>query len=215
MATFSILMYFLVGVESREVIYSLVNLDGPAIMEYSVSETGVGVIECGLLCMSTYGCNLFHYESKNCYILNSPGLSSVNITTFYGSENWRENCSIPDYPLFGGKFCIKIFPVEQNWTTANITCTENGGQLLRMKSDDFFLKKEVLIKADGGNRYWIDGNDLETEGDWRWGHGSDQWQPGNPSNFEDNEHCLTLRKFMQFNDGTCSTRWTFICEKEM
>ncbi|KAK6175042.1 hypothetical protein SNE40_013583 [Patella caerulea] len=190
-------------------------------MEYSVSVTGVVVTECGRLCMSIRGCNLFHYESSTCYILNSPATGSINITTMFGLENWRESCNVTDYPLFGGQFCIKTFDDQQNWATAKNTCSQNGGQLLTMKSDDFFLKQEVLkriIPEISDRRYWLGGNDKATEGDWRWNDGSSilldphYWTPDNPSNSGGKEDCIELR-YLHFNDQDCAYQKKFICEK--
>ncbi|KAK6188534.1 hypothetical protein SNE40_004692 [Patella caerulea] len=132
-----------------------------------------------------------------------------------------ESCDIEEYPLFGGKFCMRFFSVYKTWQEAQEVCTQDGGQLLSMKSDDFFLKKEVLAKIDQGRKYWIGGNKLGTEGIWRWSNGSkienNQWLPNQPlNNFlagvggcmhfnQDNVHL--------FGETFCGVILWFVCEK--
>ncbi|KAK6175130.1 hypothetical protein SNE40_013653 [Patella caerulea] len=185
-------------------------------MDYTFSIKGVTDIVCGERCTSTPDCELFHYDSNTCYILNYPGIGSIHITTFYGSENWTGGCSVDGYPLYGGRFCMRMFKTRKNWYNANDTCNQDGGQLLIMKSEDFFLKKEVIDQYGGGHLYWIGGTDIETEGDWIWNDGSpirsNQWEAGNPSNSHYAEHCLEFGPLM-LNDNSCLTPAFFICEK--
>ncbi|KAK6175131.1 hypothetical protein SNE40_013654 [Patella caerulea] len=185
-------------------------------MDYTFSIKGVTDIVCGARCTSTPYCKSFHYDLNTCYILNYPGIGSVNITSFYGSENWTDSCSVDGYPLYGGRFCMKMFKTNKIWSKANKTCNQDGAKLLIMKSEDFFLKKEVIDQHGGGHHYWIGGNDLEKEGDWIWNDGSplqsNQWEAGNPSNLYDAEHCLEFGP-LRFNDQQCFKPVFFICEK--
>ncbi|KAK6174928.1 hypothetical protein SNE40_013485 [Patella caerulea] len=187
-------------------------------MNYTVSlpMEKVPSSKCGQLCTSTAGCKMFHYDYKSCFILQYPGTGSVNVTTFWGAENWRDGCKVMEYPVFGGKYCLRIVNDKRTWTDAKANCSQDGGQLLTMKSEDFYLKHAVLRESFEETPYWIGGNDLVTEGDWRWNDGSEVeawlWLQDGPSNTYKNEHCLEVTAAI-FNDYNCNAIRKFVCEK--
>lgn len=67
---------------------------------------------------------------------------------------------------------------------------------------------------------WLGGSDKDIEGAWVWSNEcrfKDQvfsfWAQTQPDNYNDNEHCLTLRtQDSQWNDADCTHERNFVCE---
>ena len=65
--------------------------------------------------------------------------------------------------------------------------------------------------------YWIGGNDILIEGEWRWQSNGTAinptyWGPGEPSDTLGNEHCIEY-KGTRWNDDVCNDVQKYICEK--
>ena len=68
---------------------------------------------------------------------------------------------------------------------------------------------------------WIGADDLETQGTWVWGDGTDfdfeHWKTGQPDNHAGQEHCLNMWKTTEvigdkWNDVICSRPNPFMCK---
>ena len=83
---------------------------------------------------------------------------------------------------------------------------------------------QISIWAGGDGVYWSGLTDRENEGDFVWGSGrqlsgdlSDNWAPGQPDNFN-NEDCATAQfsagsPSTLLNDLSCDREQNFICQK--
>lgn len=68
---------------------------------------------------------------------------------------------------------------------------------------------------------WIGGNDIETEGQFVWGHSKTpftymNWDPDNPNDYEHEikiRDCVDIFYNGQWNDRLCDALANFICEK--
>jgi len=70
---------------------------------------------------------------------------------------------------------------------------------------------------------WIDGNDLQVEGEWQWtdtqqsidGEVYTNWFPGEPNSIHvQGEDCMDLlhHENYNWNDNVCSYQQSFLCE---
>ena len=83
---------------------------------------------------------------------------------------------------------------------------------------------QISIWAGGDGVYWSGLTDRQNEGDFVWESGrqlsddlSDNWAPGQPDNF-DNEDCVTAQfssgnQNMLLNDLQCGSEQNFLCQK--
>ncbi|BFZ21794.1 hypothetical protein BsWGS_24833 [Bradybaena similaris] len=75
-----------------------------------------------------------------------------------------------------------------------------------------------VLKKNLSDSVWTGGNDILSEGVWRWGNTPigpyTAWYGDNPSSNDGNEHCLELRRDGNFlwNDNNCNARHYFVCE---
>lgn len=124
-----------------------------------------------------------------------------------------------------GKVFIKIgskyYYIEQNervnWFAAVHKCLGLGSHLASIQSQDEM--SALLPHLQTSMNYWIDFNDLATEGNFlSIANGLApvffNWHRGNPSNSNGNEHCGELHHYIQFlmNDNLCSKHQLYICE---
>jgi hypothetical protein len=66
--------------------------------------------------------------------------------------------------------------------------------------------------------YWVGGNDLMNEGEWKWVStnediGYKNWLTGEPNNLVQNENCMDLRSIPGWNDERCDRSQLYICEQ--
>lgn len=124
-----------------------------------------------------------------------------------------------------GKVFIKIgskyYYIERNekvnWFAAVQKCLALGSHLASLQSQDEM--NALLPHLQTSMNYWIDLNDLATEGNFlSIANGLApkflNWTKGNPSNSNGNEHCGELHYYIQFlmNDNVCSKHQMYICE---
>ena len=134
-----------------------------------------------------------------------------------------------------GNNCYKFFMENMNWANAESHCTEQGGHLASVHSDQ---ENEFILGLSSSEQFWIGGNDEEVEGEWVWSDGSDFsysfWKRGQPNNWESNEgsgdyyyyylyedddnldykvDCLLFNEHNNsWNDGGCNVDRHFVCQ---
>jgi len=118
--------------------------------------------------------------------------------------------------------CFELVNVAADWRTANSTCFERGGHLARpLSASDTQVIEDMLNSHPVSRDYWIDANDMNTEGQWRWTDGTPvgyvNWRPGRPiiSPRHFSRDCAELhRNFKwQWNDKDCVDRKNyFMCQ---
>ncbi|XP_023032440.1 C-type lectin 37Db [Drosophila willistoni] len=130
--------------------------------------------------------------------------------------------STKEIPKNFAKLGSKYYYIERfhllNWFAALHTCRQMGGHLASPQNQE---ELNELRKALPTNRaYWIDINDLSSEGEYMSETSGMrapflQWSPGEPNNYESKEHCVELRMLkndQSMNDNVCVFKLYFICE---
>ncbi|XP_063406072.1 perlucin-like protein [Mytilus trossulus] len=127
-----------------------------------------------------------------------------------------------------GNGCYMFTPDgTKHWTYAKTFCNGIGGYLaiIETSEEDELLKSHVAI-IDPYKDYWIGGSDLATEGVFIWENTSatvnlptstlfQGWEPGQPDNNDENQHCMMLayQRNFNWNDAKCDYPRDFVCEK--
>lgn len=124
-----------------------------------------------------------------------------------------------------GDSCYHFSHDTETWMDALIACEKLYGSTLveiENANENNFLLSEVNTL---GSRYWIGGNDLRVEGEWKWQTTNNAityatWCPGNPSNSRGDENCLEIVDCdgsgplkSLWNDLQCHSFQKYICEK--
>ncbi|XP_073828773.1 lectin subunit alpha-like [Musca autumnalis] len=112
-----------------------------------------------------------------------------------------------------------------NWFEAYQSCSERNMNLVVLDSSE---KTEALTKElekyFGSNHpnIWIGGHDNQKTGEFVWISSNKlftytNWAPRQPDNKSGTEHCALLWNHhnYQWNDGDCSYKMLYVCEKEM
>ncbi|TKR82374.1 hypothetical protein L596_016111 [Steinernema carpocapsae] len=90
-----------------------------------------------------------------------------------------------------GSKCFQFLSHAQEWSQAQETCTELGGNLVSIP--DGLENNQIAEQAyavfgrkNASGNFWSGGNDLATHGKWSWidgsGFGFANWAPGQPGN---------------------------------
>ncbi|KAI5102875.1 C-type lectin domain family 4 member M, partial [Silurus meridionalis] len=105
---------------------------------------------------------------------------------------------------------------KKSWNEARQECKKNGADLVIIKTKE---KQDFLLKQVGNDKAWIGLNDRNTEGTWKWVDdtlvNTGFWSPGEP-NDSGNEDCAEIWGFagkQGWNDGKCTSKSKWICEK--
>ena len=105
---------------------------------------------------------------------------------------------------------------NKTWFEARDDCEALGGFLVTANTLDE-LTAALAVTSDPDGRYWIGGNDLETEGVFTWHSGERQtidgtmWKVGHPDNNSGGQHCVESY-LRELNDRECYTNRIFVCE---
>ena len=106
--------------------------------------------------------------------------------------------------------------VSTSWSAARDDCVSRGGYLVTVNTPaDLAAALAVTSYPDG--KYWVGGNDLETEGTFTWHSGErpsidpSLWNLNQPDNSNNSEHCLVISQG-RFNDAPCELSRKYICE---
>lgn len=129
-------------------------------------------------------------------------------------EGWYE---VPEHGCF-------LFNVNvMDWMTAQTFCKDNGGYLaepIDVELQEALLLDFAIIYGRSGG-IWIGGNDLGTEGEWRWIHSGTNitetfWHSGYPRN-DTSYNCLIIDAGLDYEENwedlTCDAHFNFICQK--
>lgn len=95
----------------------------------------------------------------------------------------------------------QLIDTAMSWHEAKAACEKLGGHLATATTE---AENEFIFKCFGENHVcWLGATDEKQEGDWKWVTG-EQWQytnwaPGEPSNFGNAEHYVTLGNMPPLN----------------
>nr|KAG5701876.1 hypothetical protein BaRGS_014941 [Batillaria attramentaria] len=118
-----------------------------------------------------------------------------------------------------GKSWVKGVEAALTWQDAKGACEEDGAHLVRLqtqaKRDD--LKEIVDQTAIQHNEFWVDANDIATEGVFRWGDGSPVdtvlFAEGEPdTSYNAEEDCVLAEIGIMLADRFCDNHHYYVCE---
>ncbi|XP_037716093.1 C-type lectin 37Da-like [Drosophila subpulchrella] len=114
---------------------------------------------------------------------------------------------------------------QKNWFEASESCHRLGAKLISFETiQEWDLINRYLLKNKIYNVYWTSGSDLAHQGKHDWLETGERitlpiWYPGEPNNFNGNEHCDELGdrgssdNYNVLNDRPCETPRRYICER--
>ncbi|KAJ8707625.1 hypothetical protein PYW07_011302 [Mythimna separata] len=119
--------------------------------------------------------------------------------------------------------CYKIHATPKNWDAAIKVCQSEGASLFYpVNSTEVNAVISFWQSTSKEIRYMYVGiSDIETEGQFKTIDGTpideiyQKWTWNQPDNYLNNEHCLFMYHNGKYNDGPCSTPYSFICKKSL
>jgi hypothetical protein len=101
----------------------------------------------------------------------------------------------------------------KNWWDAKAICESLGYGLVTINDAS---EENWLHGFEGPHTWWLGHNDIQSEGSWRWSHGSSSyanWAPGMPDDWSSNEDCAHDNwSGGRWNDASCGSGQYIICE---
>ncbi|XP_065934802.1 C-type mannose receptor 2 [Magallana gigas] len=148
---------------------------------------------CALLCGPTCSCVGYLEASKRCRVFDS-----CNTTDTVNEDGWiyyttPSECD-GDWMLYNGH-CYLLNRTKLSWPDAKSECTRCGAYLVEIKNEDEnkwieeYLLQDVFCRSKYDCTSWIGGTDIETEGQFVWGHSKTpftytNWDFINPNDFQ-------------------------------
>ncbi|XP_039206122.1 C-type lectin BpLec-like [Crotalus tigris] len=122
--------------------------------------------------------------------------------------------------------CYGYFDEKLNWDAAELECQSFGPgcHLASVLShqESSLVSAYVKDKQQSLNHVWIGLRDISGKGRWRWADESTfnykAWMPGQPDNYNHNEHCVELTyttDFKLWNDRICTHLNAYICKYQL
>ncbi|XP_034098512.2 accessory gland protein Acp29AB-like [Drosophila albomicans] len=123
------------------------------------------------------------------------------------------------FQKIGAKYYYIENSKKLNWFTAWHECLKMDAHLVSLQSED---ERNAIISQLTASTYWIDVNDMETEGEYISLKTGEQapflkWHSGEPNNMQDEDCVLLIRtqtSYYLMIDGRCVSECNFICERE-
>ncbi|XP_071953791.1 macrophage mannose receptor 1-like [Antedon mediterranea] len=146
---------------------------------------------------------------------NSRFVCEKNVECEEGWITWGQN-----------GHCYKFFPEEMIYAQAKARCTEEGGYLVSITTDDenTFVIRNVAIEISGSERpprTWVGLDDTDTEGLWHYADELDtesfvgRFSRGEPNNAGSGQNCVwfPFREDDAWDDVSCGAQRKAVCKK--
>uniref|UniRef100_A0A8D1PIW3 Fc epsilon receptor II n=3 Tax=Sus scrofa TaxID=9823 RepID=A0A8D1PIW3_PIG len=110
--------------------------------------------------------------------------------------------------------CYYFGETAKKWIQAKYACSSLQGRLVSIHSQEEqdFLTKHAHIRGS-----WIGLRDLDIEGEFIWMDEKpldySNWQPGEPNDAGQGEHCVMMQASGQWNDAFCGSYLDWVCER--
>ncbi|XP_040270828.1 CD209 antigen-like protein C [Bufo bufo] len=118
--------------------------------------------------------------------------------------------------------CYFLTVFKSDWPKIRSSCLKKGADLVVVNSDREQIFLTSYSDASSSKRYWIGLHDMDEEGTWIWVDGtnyettSKHWKKGEPNDNDQNEDCVHLWSFGEWNDVPCDYDNAYgICEKNL
>ncbi|XP_044251215.1 accessory gland protein Acp29AB-like [Drosophila takahashii] len=123
----------------------------------------------------------------------------------------------PGFEKIGSRYFYIEEEVSKNWTDAQLFCREKGAYLAAIQDQKEF--KDVTLKLQKDNRYWLGINDIENEGIYISDASGNvapflKWGLGDPDSMEKNEDCIGVVAGVAYSamvDWPCKLEFHVIC----
>ncbi|XP_077968826.1 uncharacterized protein LOC120335095 isoform X2 [Styela clava] len=141
---------------------------------------------------------------------------SIIITSASAQDPWKKECV--------DGFELLFFKRHKTYNSAKYSCEGLGGYLAKVDNERMTTVINSAFDIRGGDdTFYIGGNDIANEGDWRWQDGTDvimkeetgyqNWKWNQPNNVG-NEDCLVVgRQTYEWVDTSCDGNFYYICQK--
>ncbi|XP_037709780.1 CD209 antigen-like protein E [Drosophila subpulchrella] len=122
----------------------------------------------------------------------------------------------PKFELIGSRFFYIEGETRKNWSAAANTCRQMGAQLAVIRNEEEW--KALKAKLPRNLIYWLDLNDLETEGEFKSSATGKlapffKWRAGQPNNSNGSQHCVDILDGLMY-DNKCESLSYFICQSD-
>ncbi|CAC5406698.1 unnamed protein product [Mytilus coruscus] len=190
-----------------------------------------GIWSCCLACIQDDNCHSFCWNTEDftcgMYSTRFDNNHTMSLEQKYGEQYYvkANRCEMAGFIWVDDlQFCFQICTnANRNHSESKLACSKTeGGRLARIDTGDKHnhLKIAILSLNDGFVGFWIDGDDLEQEGVWKYSDGSlitttfwntARWEPSNKFGIE---NCAAMETDYGYlwNDRDCETDLNFICE---
>ncbi|XP_053382474.1 perlucin-like protein isoform X2 [Mercenaria mercenaria] len=159
-------------------------------------------------------CSRYHYEEQTLAKI-------VRMEHRLEELEKHADCHCPDgWVTFQGS-CYLFSQAEVNFLDAEVLCSQTGGHLVRVESEqeNNFLKH--YMKQLKNAHYWMGLSDMDQEGTFKWYGTNDvvsftDWISGEPSNGGGTEHCVHFYHGHSYswNDAQCNSLMKAVCEQK-
>ncbi|XP_062598128.1 perlucin-like protein [Saccostrea cucullata] len=185
---------------------------------------------CARKCL-TFGCTcsaiLHSSRIRSCKVLGDM-IGSQSLGSVSPEEGWKfyitaKGCE-PGWLQYE-THCYFFGESEVTWMEAKSECEGSCSYLVEIetKEESDWLAQTFLFKDTCPSdiylscHAWTGGNDLTVEGRYQWSHSNKSINFTNWFDIEpytpDKEDCIQLLMNGEWNDGTCSDKTQYICEK--
>nr|XP_039258521.1 uncharacterized protein LOC120335088 [Styela clava] len=140
------------------------------------------------------------------------------ITIASAQDPWKKECV--------DGFELRFYKQKKSYNSAKSFCEDLGGHLAKVDDERITnVINSAFPIQDQDNTFYIGGNDLAKEGEWKWQDGTDvimkdekgykNWKNNQP-NGGTGENCLTVgRETYEWIDVSCDGNFYYICQKEV
>ncbi|MBN2695071.1 VCBS repeat-containing protein [bacterium] len=151
----------------------------------------------------------------NCPYISNSDQSDIDIYPFSCLD--ADDCYIKtgcELKYNSAKYYLICNETIKNYANATSYCSSLGGNLLKIETaaENQFIQPLLL-----GNTF-MGADDIDVEGEFLWFDNSSlyysNWRESQPDNYQDNEDCLMIYSDGSWNDISCETELSFICETD-
>merc|ERR1712018_299635 len=118
-------------------------------------------------------------------------------------------CPSAFYWIDAGESCYRVSTEPKTWYEARLFCTEEGGYLAEIQSQEESDITNELFRDDW--RFWIGLTDYDEDGKWVWEESDtaieySNWLEGQPDNVGDDHCVLICNEEFQWCNEDCNLR---------